>query len=83
MRLDRRPGTRGAAGRRTAGDRTAVALGSPCRLAGGTPVNCITAANQWAVDVGLAARLDIGQEGYLALQGMDEPAPYLAGGHFL
>lgn len=46
-------------------------------------VGCITLANEWAVDVGLAARLDIGQEGYLALRGMPEPAPYLASGHFL
>ncbi|REK84539.1 GNAT family N-acetyltransferase [Streptomyces inhibens] len=50
---------------------------------GDTLVNCITTANHWAVDVGLAARLDIGQEGYLALRGMNEPAPYLASGHFL
>jgi hypothetical protein len=33
---------------------------------GETLVNCITTANQWAVDVGLAARLSIAQEGYLA-----------------
>jgi GNAT superfamily N-acetyltransferase len=46
-------------------------------------VNCITATNEWAVDVGLAARLDIGQEGYLAVRGMRDPAPYLASGHFL
>lgn len=50
---------------------------------GRTLVNCITTANQWAVDVGLAARLDIGQEGYLALRGMPDPAPYLASSHFL
>jgi len=50
---------------------------------GDTLVNCITTANHWAVDVGLAARLDIGQEGYLALRGLPEPAPYLASGHFL
>ncbi|MFF3209471.1 GNAT family N-acetyltransferase [Streptomyces sp. NPDC002886] len=50
---------------------------------GDTLVNCITTGNHWAVDVGLAARLDIGQEGYLALRGMPEPAPYLASGHFL
>jgi hypothetical protein len=51
--------------------------------AGNTVVNCITVANEWAVDVGLAARLNIGQEGYLALRGMPEPAPYLASGQFL
>ena len=50
---------------------------------GATLVNCITTANEWAIDVGLAARLDIGQEGYLALRDMPEPAPYLASGHFL
>lgn len=50
---------------------------------GDTLVNCITTANHWAVDVGLAARLDIGQEGYLAVRGMAEPAPYLASGHYL
>ena len=50
---------------------------------GPTLVNCITTANHWAVDVGLAARLDLGQEGYLALRGMPEPAPYLASGHYL
>lgn len=50
---------------------------------GETLVNCITTANEWAVDVGLAARLDIGQEGYLALRGLPEPAPYLASGQFL
>lgn len=48
-----------------------------------TLVNCITTANHWAVDVGLAARLDLAQEGYLALRGMPEPAPYLASGTFL
>ncbi|TKA12793.1 GNAT family N-acetyltransferase [Actinacidiphila oryziradicis] len=50
---------------------------------GDTAVNSITTANEWAVDVGLAARLDIGQEGYLAVRGMKAPAPYLASGHFL
>jgi GNAT superfamily N-acetyltransferase len=50
---------------------------------GETLVNCITTGNMWAVDVGLAARLDLGQEGYLAFRGMMEPAPYLASGHFL
>jgi hypothetical protein len=48
-----------------------------------TLVNCITTANEWAVDVGLAARLDLGQEGYLAVRGMKPPAPYLPSGHFL
>ncbi|MEU0279124.1 GNAT family N-acetyltransferase [Streptomyces sp. NPDC006195] len=50
---------------------------------GATLVNCITTPNEWAIDVGLAARLDIGQEGYIAVRGMPVPAPYLASGHFL
>ncbi|MEU6747045.1 GNAT family N-acetyltransferase [Spirillospora sp. NPDC046719] len=50
---------------------------------GDTLVNCITTGNHWAVDVGLAARLDIGQEGYIAVRGMPAPAPYLASGHYL
>ena len=44
---------------------------------GGTLVNAITVANEWAVDVGLVAGLAIGQEGYLAVRGMLPPAPYL------
>jgi ribosomal protein S18 acetylase RimI-like enzyme len=50
---------------------------------GETLVNCVTTANHWAIDVGLAARLDLGQVGYLALRDLAEPAPYLASGHFL
>ncbi|MFE4372328.1 GNAT family N-acetyltransferase [Streptomyces sp. NPDC056835] len=50
---------------------------------GRTLVNCVTTPNDWAIDVGLAARLDIGQEGYIAVRGMPVPAPYLASGHFL
>ncbi|MFJ9619777.1 GNAT family N-acetyltransferase [Streptomyces noursei] len=50
---------------------------------GNTLVNCITTPNEWAIDVGLAARLDIAQEGYLAVRGMPVPVPYLANGHFL
>lgn len=48
-----------------------------------TLVNCITTANEWAIDVGLAAGLRIGQEGYIAVRGMPTPAPYLASGQFL
>ena len=43
----------------------------------------VTAVNQWAIDVGLAARLDLHHEGYLALRGMDPPAPYLHHGALL
>jgi GNAT superfamily N-acetyltransferase len=43
----------------------------------------VTAANHWAIDVGLAARLDLHQEGYLALRGMKPPAPYVHHGALL
>jgi GNAT superfamily N-acetyltransferase len=48
-----------------------------------TEIGHITAANEWAVDVGLEARLDLHQEGYLALRNMKPPTPYLHNGVFL
>ncbi len=50
---------------------------------GDTLVNAVTAGNDWAVDAGLTARLDIGQEGYLALRGLPEPTSYLPSGQYL
>ena len=41
-------------------------------------VGHVTPANEWAVDVGLAARLSVTTRGYLALRGMKPPTPYLA-----
>ncbi len=43
----------------------------------------VTAANEWAIDVGLAARLELHQTGYLALRGMAPPAPYVHHGALL
>ena len=43
----------------------------------------ITAANEWAIDVGLAAGLAVHTGGYLALRGMKPPAPYLHHGALL
>jgi GNAT superfamily N-acetyltransferase len=40
----------------------------------------ITPENSWAVDVGLEARLELHQEGYLALRNMRPPKPYLPHG---
>jgi acetyltransferase (GNAT) family protein len=40
----------------------------------------ITPGNSWAVDVGLAARLELHQEGFLALRHMRPPTPYLPHG---
>jgi hypothetical protein len=50
---------------------------------GDTIVDLITSENGWAIDVGLAARLGLATEGYLAVRGMAAPAPYLPGGRFL
>lgn len=50
---------------------------------GRTTVAHVTAANEWAVDVGMAARLDLGQEGFLGLRHMRPPAPYLHHGALL
>lgn len=46
-------------------------------------VGHLTGANQWALDVGLTARLDLGQSGYLGLRGMKPPAPYVHHGALL
>ncbi|GAB7004295.1 hypothetical protein JCM18899A_17680 [Nocardioides sp. AN3] len=43
----------------------------------------LTAANQWALDVGIAARLRLGQSGYLGLKGLKPPAPYIHHGALL
>jgi GNAT superfamily N-acetyltransferase len=43
----------------------------------------VTAANEWAIDVGLAARLSVHTAGYLALRGMKPPAPYVHHGALL
>ena len=48
-----------------------------------TPIGHVTAANEWAVDVGLAARLELHTEGYLGLRGMRPPTPYLHNGALL
>lgn len=43
----------------------------------------VTGANQWVLDVGVAARLDVHQEGYLGLRGMKPPTPYVHHGALL
>jgi GNAT superfamily N-acetyltransferase len=43
----------------------------------------ITAANEWAVDVGMAARMSLYTSGYLALRQMKPPMPYLPSGQLL
>lgn len=46
-------------------------------------VGHVTGANQWVLDVGFAARLELHQEGYLGLRGMKPPAPYVHNGALL
>ncbi len=43
----------------------------------------ITAANEWAIDVGMAARLELRTEGYLGVRAMAPPTPYLHNGALL
>ncbi|WP_338089746.1 GNAT family N-acetyltransferase [Nocardioides lijunqiniae] len=43
----------------------------------------VTAANEWAIDVGMAARLELHSEGYLGLRGMSPPSPYVHSGALL
>jgi GNAT superfamily N-acetyltransferase len=50
---------------------------------GGVLVPHLTAANSWAVDIGLTARLELHQAGYLGLRGMKPPAPYVHNGALL
>ena len=43
----------------------------------------LTAANEWAIDVGLAAGLAVHTAGYLGVRGMKPPAPYVHHGALL
>lgn len=57
-------------------------------LASSTPdvpvvVRHVTAANDWAVRVGLDARLAVSTQGYLGLRGMKPPMPYIHHGSLL
>ena len=76
------PSLLAATTRRTAQDVMWEALGSSAP--GSTvAVHHITAVNEWAVDVGLAARMSLHQSGYLCLRRMLPPAPYLHHGSLL
>lgn len=46
-------------------------------------ISHLSSENEWAVDVAMAARLDMGSTGYLALRGMKPPMPYIPSRHFL
>ncbi len=57
-----------------------LAASSPDRT---VTIGHVTAANEWAVDVGLAARMDLHTAGYLATRHLKPPMPNLPSGHFL
>jgi GNAT superfamily N-acetyltransferase len=67
--------------------RTATDLLWECLAASSPDEPCmishLTPQNEWAVDVGMAARMDLHSSGYLALRQMKPPMPYLPSGHFL
>ncbi|MGY1435189.1 GNAT family N-acetyltransferase [Streptomyces reniochalinae] len=46
-------------------------------------VHDVTAEQQWAVDVGLAAGLELRSEGFVCFRGMRPPTPYIPSGAFL
>ncbi|MDZ5663847.1 GNAT family N-acetyltransferase [Nocardioides sp. S-58] len=71
-----------ATNRRTAARLMWEALAST-RPGSQVSVQHVTAANAWALDVGLAARLAIHQSGYLCLRRMKPPVPYLHHGSLL
>ncbi|NUR08333.1 MAG: GNAT family N-acetyltransferase [Nocardioidaceae bacterium] len=43
----------------------------------------VTPANEWAVDVGMACRMELWNHGYLGLRDMRPPVPFLPSGMFL
>lgn len=66
--------------------RTAIRLmWESLAAAGADPIERgdVTAAQEWAVDVALAAGLQIHNSGYLALRSMKPPMPYIPSSHFL
>lgn len=79
---DGSPALLAATNRRTASSLMWEALASS-RPGEQVSVHHITAANAWALDVGLAARMAIHQNGYLCVRQMKPPAPYLHHGSLL
>ncbi|MBB6626450.1 GNAT family N-acetyltransferase [Nocardioides sp. KIGAM211] len=69
-----------ATNRRTAARLLWAALAD---VEGEAGISHVTPANEWAVDVGIAARLDVHTEGYLGVRGMAPPSPYLHNGALL
>jgi hypothetical protein len=82
LRPDGSPYLLAATNRRTATDLLweALAATSPDQV---VEVPHLSSVNEWAVDVGLAARLDLHTSGYLGLRHLKPPMPYLHSGRFL
>jgi GNAT superfamily N-acetyltransferase len=76
------PYTLAATNRRTA---TALLWEALAATDPDTPVTVsgVSAVNEWAVDVGMACRLELWNHNYLGLRGMRPPVPYLPSGLFL
>lgn len=77
---ERGPALLAASDRRTASRLLWAAL---AEAPGPVGVAHVTGANQWALDVGFAAGLELHQDGYLGLRGMRPPAPYVHSGALL
>jgi GNAT superfamily N-acetyltransferase len=69
-----------ASNRRTA---TRLLWAGLADLPGEVTLGHLTAANQWALDVGLAAGLRLSTSGYLGVRGMKPPSPYIHHGALL
>ncbi len=72
-----------ATDRRTATELLWTALADGSADGSVQQVHHVTAANEWAVDVAMAARMTVTTSGYLAVRGMRPPAPYLPSGALL
>lgn len=75
-----RPALLAASNRRTA---TRLLWAALAEAAGPVTIGHVTGANQWVLDVGFEARLELHQEGYLGLRGMKPPTPYVHHGALL
>lgn len=72
-----------ATDRRTATELLWAALADGSADGSVQQVHHVTAANEWAVDVAMASRMEVTSSGYLAVRGMRPPAPYLPNGALL
>ena len=67
----------------TRGTATQLLWAALAEAEGETSIDHVTAANQWAIDVGMTAGLSLSTRGYLGVRGMKLPAPYIHHGSLL